>query len=175
LYALAILGAPVSGSKRAKLFILLGTACKAGGDVPEIAAWLGQLGLGQYAQRFSDNEIDVSVLPHLTDHDLRDIGIPLGHRRKILAAIRGLEAPSESIVASETSRSSEAERRQVTVMFADLVGSTALAGRMDPEGLRDVISSYQKCVAATVRRSGGFVARNMGDGVLIYFGYPEAH
>lgn len=99
--------------------------------MPEIAAWLGQLGLGQYAQRFSDNEIDVSVLPHLTDHDLRDIAIPLGHRRKILAAIRGLEAPSESIVASETSRSSEAERRQVTVMFADLVGSTALAGRMD--------------------------------------------
>ena len=141
----------------------------------EIAAWLRQLGLGQYAQRFADHEIDVSVLPHLMDHDLREIGIPLGHRRKILAAIRGLETPSESVAASETSRSSEAERRQVTVMFVDLVGSTALAGRMDPEDLRDIISNYQKCVAATVRRSSGFVARNMGDGVLIYFGYPEAH
>jgi hypothetical protein len=130
--------------------------------VPEIAAWLGQLGLGQYAQRFADNEIDVFVLPHLTDHDLRDIGIPLGHRRKILAAIRGLETPSESIASLETPRGSEAERRQVTVMFADLVGSTALAGRMDPEDLRDIMSSYQKCVAATVRRSGGFEARAAG-------------
>src|SRR5580700_2152561 len=93
-----------------------GYGLQSGGNVPEIAAWLGQLGLGQYAQRFADNEIDVFVLPHLTDHDLRDIGIPLGHRRKILAAIRGLETPSESTASLETPRGSEAERRQVTVM-----------------------------------------------------------
>jgi class 3 adenylate cyclase/predicted ATPase len=152
-------------------------AGKAGGDVQEIAAWLSQLGLGQYAQRFAENEIDVSVLPHLTDRDLRDLGIPLGHRRKILAAIREGQAVSESSSpASDIPKTSEAaERRQITVMFADLVGSTELSVRMDPEDLRDIISSYQKCVMATVHRSGGFVARYMGDGVLIYFGYPEAH
>ncbi len=143
----------------------------------EIAAWLGQIGLGQYAQRFAENEIDISVLPHLTDQDLREIGIPLGHRRKILAAVRedaALTTPEP--FASEAPNTWEAvERRQVTVMFADLVGSTELSVRMDPEDLRDIISSYQRCVAATVRRFGGFVARYMGDGVLIYFGYPEAH
>ena len=145
----------------------------------EIAAWLGQLGLGQYAQRFAENEIDVSVLPHLTDQDLREIGIPLGHRRKILAAASepaATPAASESFVASEASGSVDtAERRQVTVMFTDLVGSTELSARMDPEDLRDIISSYQKCVTETVLRFGGFVARYMGDGALIYFGYPEAH
>jgi class 3 adenylate cyclase/predicted ATPase len=162
--------------KTDKLSVLLGTTGKAGGDVQEIAAWLKQLGLGQYAQRFAEHEIDASLLPDLTDHDLRDIGIPLGPRRKILAAVReGLAAP-ESFAALEAPKTSEAaERRQITVMFADLVGSTELSVRMDPEDLRDVISSYQKCVMATVHRFGGFVARYMGDGVLIYFGYPEAH
>jgi class 3 adenylate cyclase/predicted ATPase len=147
--------------------------------VPEIAVWLGQLGLGQYAQRFAENEIDVSVLPNLTDQDLKEIGIPLGHRRKILAAISeptAAQAVSESASASLAPRNVDtAERRQVTVMFTDLVGSTELSVRMDPEDLRDIISSYQKCVTETVLRFGGFVARYMGDGVLIYFGYPEAH
>jgi class 3 adenylate cyclase/predicted ATPase len=148
--------------------------------VQEIAAWLGQLGLGQYAERFADNEIDVSVLPHLTDQDLKDIGIPLGHRRKILAAISELTAAEQAVLepsaASMAPKTADAaERRQVTVMFVDLVGSTELSARMDPEDLRDIISAYHKCVAETVRRFGGFIAKYMGDGLLVYFGYPEAH
>jgi class 3 adenylate cyclase/predicted ATPase len=148
--------------------------------VQEIADWLERLGLGQYARRFAENEIDVSVLPHLTDQDLKDIGIPLGHRRKILAVISALEsrarAGTEPSVASIAQWPSDAaERRQVTVMFVDMIGSTELSTRMDPEDLRDIISSYQTCVADAVRRFDGFVAKYMGDGVLIYFGYPEAH
>src|SRR5436305_1905718 len=152
---------------------------KPGGAMREIAEWLARLGLGQYAQRFAENEIDVSVLPHLTDQDLKDIGIPLGHRRKMLAAISEIAAAPQAArpyAASMAATTSDAaERRQVTVMFADLVGSTELSARMDPEDLRDIISSYQQCVADTVRRFGGFVAKYMGDGVLVYFGYPEAH
>src|SRR5262245_490690 len=145
-----------------------------------IADWLKQLGLGQYTQRFAENEIDVTVLRHLTDQDLREIGVPLGHRRKILAAIReemGSTTPvtSEPVDHVEPTSQASAERRQITVMFSDLVGSTALSARMDPEDLREVISAYQKCVAEAVRRFGGFVARYFGDGVLVYFGYPEAH
>jgi len=144
--------------------------------VQEITNWLGQLGLGQYAQRFAENEIDTSVLPHLTDQDLKDIGIPLGHRRKILAAIR--EPAAAALSAPEPSTQLESkigERRQVTVMFVDLVGSTELAERLDPEDLRDLISTYQKCVTDTVQRFDGFVAKYMGDGVLACFGYPQAH
>jgi class 3 adenylate cyclase len=147
--------------------------------VKEIADWLEQLGMSEYAQRFAENKIDVSVLPHLTDQDLKDIGVPLGHRRKILAAIAGFAgaapAVSKLVLASEPKARDSAERRQVTVVFSDLVGSTALAGRMDPEDLREVISVYQKCVAETVSRFGGLVAKYMGDGVLVYFGYPLAH
>src|SRR5271169_6644990 len=139
----------------------------------QIADWLEELGMSEYAERFAENDIDTSVLGHLTDQDLKDLGVSLGHRRKILAAVAGYHA----IPASPPSPKPQdtAERRQVTVMFADLVGSTALSGRMDPEDLREVISAYQKCVAETVRRFGGFVAKYMGDGVLVYFGYPEAH
>ena len=145
----------------------------------QIADWLQKLGLGQYAQCFAENEIDVSVLPHLTDQDLKDIGVPLGSRRKILAAITAktgtTNATPEPAASIELKAQDTAERRQVTVMFSDLVGSTALSARMDPEDLREVISAYQKCVADTVQRFGGFVAKYMGDGVLIYFGYPQAH
>ena len=145
----------------------------------QIADWLQKLGLGQYAQRFAENEIDVSVLPHLTDQDLKDIGVPLGPRRKILAAITAetgtTNATLEPAASIEPKAQDTAERRQVTVMFSDFVGSTALSARMDPEDLREVISAYQKCVAETVQRFGGFVAKYMGDGVLIYFGYPHAH
>ena len=145
----------------------------------QIADWLQKLGLGQYAQRFAENEIDVSVLPHLTDQDLKDIGVPLGPRRKILAAITAeagtTNATPEPAVSIEPKAQDTAERRQVTVMFSDLVGSTALSARMDPEDLRELISGYQKCVAETVQRFGGFVAKYMGDGVLVYFGYPQAH
>ena len=136
----------------------------------QIADWLQKLGLGQYAQRFAENEIDVSVLPHLTDQDLKDIGVPLGPRRKILAAITAetgtTNATPEPAASIEPKAQDTAERRQVTVMFSDLVGSTALSARMDPEDLREVISAYQKCVAETVQRFGGFVAKYMGDGVL---------
>jgi class 3 adenylate cyclase len=145
----------------------------------QIADWLGTLGLGQYAERFAQNDIDVSVLRHLTDADLEKIGVSLGHRRKMLAAIAELHGvtPSkpEAVGGIEPKPHDTAERRQVTVMFSDLVGSTALSARMDPEDLREVISAYQKCVAETVQHFGGFVAKYMGDGVLVYFGYPQAH
>ena len=145
----------------------------------KIADWLEKLGMSEYAQRFAENGIGAAALPHLTDQDLKDIGVLLGHRRVMLAAIAALSpAPEKTVqpfVASEAKPLDVAERRHVTVMFSDLVGSTALSARMDPEDLREVISAYQRCVAETVRRFGGFVARYMGDGLLIYFGYPQAH
>jgi class 3 adenylate cyclase len=144
----------------------------------QIADWLENLGMSEYAQRFAENGIDVSVLRYLTDQDLEKIGVLLGHRRKMLAAIAELvgavQAPPQPAL-TESKRKDTAERRQVTVMFSDLVGSTALSARMDPEDLREIISAYQKCVADTVQRFGGFVAKYMGDGVLVYFGYPQAH
>src|ERR1700746_2817721 len=138
----------------------------------QIADWLNALGLGQYAQRFAENDIDPSVLRDLTDHDLEKIGVSLGHRKKILRAIAELD---DARSGPEPARRDEAERRQLTVMFADLVGSTQLSARMDPEDLREVIWTYQKAVAEIVRRFDGFVAKYMGDGVLVYFGYPQAH
>jgi class 3 adenylate cyclase len=144
----------------------------------QVADWLEKLGLGQYVQRFAENDIDLSVLPHLTDADLEKIGVSLGHRRKILAATADLVGGAQSApgpVRLDPKQQEAAERRQVTVMFSDLVGSTALSARMDPEDLREVISAYQKCVAEVVQRFGGFVAKYMGDGVLVYFGYPQAH
>jgi class 3 adenylate cyclase len=144
--------------------------------VQEVADWLGKLGMSEYADRFAENGITGAALRHLTDQDLKDIGVLLGHRRIMLAAIQ--EFGSTAVAQStnvELKQQDTAERRQVTVLFSDLVGSTALAGRMDPEDLREVISAYQKCVAETVQRFGGFVAKYMGDGVLVYFGYPQAH
>jgi class 3 adenylate cyclase/predicted ATPase len=145
----------------------------------QIADWLGKLGMSEHVERFTENRIDVSVLHHLSDQDLKDIGIPLGHRRKMLAAIRefadSAAATPKPVAGTEPDAQSAAERRQVTVVFSDLVGSTALSADMDPEDLREVISAYQKTVAETVRRFDGFVARYMGDGVLVYFGYPRAH
>ncbi len=149
----------------------------------DVGGWLRRLGLEQYEAAFRENEIDDIVLPSLTAEDLKDLGVGfVGHRRKLLDAIAALRAKASaptplSNAALETDEPGKdtAERRQVTVMFADLVGSTALSARMDPEDLREVISAYQRCVAETVRRFRGFVARYMGDGVLIYFGYPAAH
>jgi class 3 adenylate cyclase len=144
----------------------------------EIADWLEKLGMSEYAQRFAENRIDFSVLPDLTDQHLKDLGIALGDRLKLLRAIRelgGTPPISPKLSSSEPKSQELAERRQVTVLFSDLVGSTALSARMDPEDLRVVISAYQKCVAEAVRRFGGFVAKFLGDGVLVYFGYPEAH
>jgi class 3 adenylate cyclase len=144
----------------------------------QIADWLEKLGMSEYTRRFGENGIDISVLRDLTDQDLKDIGVLLGHRRKLLRAIAELDdTPAVTAPATATGAvpKDTAERRQVTVMFSDLVGSTALSARMDPEDLREVISAYQKCVAETVRRFDGFVAKYMGDGVLVYFGYPQAH
>ena len=144
----------------------------------QIADWLKQLGMSEYAERFAESDIDTSVLRDLTDQDLKELGVSLGHRRKMLRAIAELPGAAADLpepASAEPKPQDTAERRQVTVMFSDLVGSTALSARMDPEDLREVISAYQKCVAETVQRFGGFVAKYMGDGVLIYFGYPQAH
>ena len=142
----------------------------------KVADWLEKLGMSEYVQRFAENGIGFAALRHLTDQDLKDIGVLLGHRRIMLAAIQELASPAAAQpAAAELMPQDSAERRQVTVMFSDLVGSTALSARMDPEDLREVISDYQRCVAETVVRFGGFVAKYMGDGVLVYFGYPLAH
>ncbi|HEV2624751.1 MAG TPA: adenylate/guanylate cyclase domain-containing protein, partial [Xanthobacteraceae bacterium] len=132
---------------------------------------------------FAENGIDFEIVTDLTDQDLEKIGVTsLGHRRKLLRAIANLKAaekaahaPAAAVAPPAPRTADTAERRQVTVMFSDLVGSTALAARMDPEDLRDLISAYHKCVAEAVRRLGGVVAQYLGDGVLVYFGYPEAH
>ena len=150
----------------------------------DIGGWLRSLGLEEHEAAFGENKVDAAVLPKLTAEDLRDLGVTaVGDRRKLLEAIADLQlgAKPEPIVLDASStvttpfKDTAAERRQVTVMFSDLVGSTALSARMDPEDLREVISAYQKCVAETVQRFGGFVAKYMGDGVLVYFGYPHAH
>src|SRR5215472_14869638 len=151
----------------------------------DVAAWLRGLGLEQYAQLFRDNDIDGEILCGVTAEDLKELGISsFGHRRRLLNAIAALggEPPTRDTAQSATSATPapipptiEAERRQLTVMFCDLVGSTALSARLDPEDLREVIGAYHRCVADTVARFAGFVAKYMGDGVLVYFGYPEAH
>jgi class 3 adenylate cyclase len=146
----------------------------------QVADWLDNLGMSEYAQRFAENDIDIEVLSELTDKDFDRLGVSIGHRRKMMRAIREFaastsERPAPSTTDTQAGPRDTAERRQVTVMFSDLVGSTALSARMDPEDLREVISAYQKCVAEIVQRFGGFVAKFMGDGVLVYFGYPQAH
>ena len=145
------------------------------GGTIDIGNWLRGLGLGQYETVFRDNAVTEKVLPNLTAEDLRDLGIGMvGHRRTLLDAIALLRAeaapPAEASSTLPKPARGTAERRQVTVMFSDLVGSTALSARMDPEDLREVISAYQKCVADTIKRFGGYIAKYMGDGVLVYFG-----
>jgi len=136
----------------------------------DLGEWLRGLGLGQYETTFRENGIDADVLPDLTDADLEKLGVLLGHRKRLLKAIASLGTVAKATIATGTTdlgpMADVAERRQVTVMFSDLVGSTALSARMDPEDLREVIATYQKCAAETVRRFGGF---------LVYFGYPQAH
>jgi class 3 adenylate cyclase/predicted ATPase len=140
----------------------------------DIAAWLRGLGLAQYAPAFRENAIDSTVLRNLTAEDLKDLGVVLvGHRRRLLDAIAALAGQAPA--APETPVRSDAERRQLTVMFCDLVGSTSLSTRLDPEDLRGIIGAYHRCVTEIVEGFGGFVARYMGDGVLVYFGYPQAH
>ncbi|MGA8196818.1 MAG: adenylate/guanylate cyclase domain-containing protein, partial [Acetobacteraceae bacterium] len=151
----------------------------------DVAAWLRGLGLEQYAPAFRDHDVDGEVLPELTAEDLISIGVTsVGHRRKLLAAIAalGAEATRDSAQPAVSATSTpispltrDAERRQLTVMFCDLVGSTALSARLDPEDLREVIGAYHRCCADLITEAGGFVAKYMGDGVLAYFGYPLAH
>jgi class 3 adenylate cyclase len=152
-----------------------------------LAAWLQGIGLGQYEVMFCENDVDADVLPSLTAEDLRDIGVSsIGHRRKLLQAIAALGAaagppapkgadagqpPAETAI---TSRPTGAERRQLTILFCDLAGSTALAARLDPEDLRDAMAAYRGVVTKAVRRHGGHVAQFLCDGVLACFGWPRA-
>jgi class 3 adenylate cyclase len=143
----------------------------------EIGAWLQSLGLERYEPAFRENEIDWEALPKLTAEDLKDLGVVLGgHRRRLLDAITALGSAKEPPgPARGHAATGEAERRQLTVMFCDLVGSTPLSARYDPEDLREIVGAYHRCVADRVGRFAGFIAKYMGDGVLVYFGYPEAH
>ena len=156
----------------------------------DIADWLRQLDLEQYKAVFRDNDIRAAVLPSLTAEDLKDLGVTsVGHRRQLLEAIAALrtDAPSAGNLtqllqssasrpsASDRSRASMAERCQLSVMFCDVIGFTKLSARLDPEDLSAVVHSYQSLVANTISRFGGFIARYVGDGVLTYFGWPEAH
>src|SRR5947209_6317097 len=155
----------------------------------DVANWLRKLGLERYESAFRENKIDGDVLPRLTAEDLKDLGVSLvGDRRRLLDAIAALHAeaafageaiarPSAVVTRGNRagSTTAKAERRQLTVMFCDLVGSTALSTRMDPEDLRGIIGAYHRCCAEVVARFGGYVAQYLGDGVLVYFGYPQAH
>ena len=144
----------------------------------DVGSWLRSLGLGQYEALFRASEIDADILPELTDVDLEKLGVPLGHRKRLLRAISGLataETSAAPFASTGATPQDAAERRQLTVMFCDLVGSTALSARLDPEDLRRIIGAYHRGVTEIVEGFGGFVARYMGDGVLVYFGYPRAH
>jgi len=143
--------------------------------VKELKQFLEQHGLGKYTQELAENAIGLDVLPDLSDSDLKEIGLPLGDRKRLLMAALQLEEPARRKSELTTSPKTEAERRQLTVMFCDLVGSTALSHQLDPEDLRDVNRAYQDACKAAIERYEGFVARYMGDGVLVYFGYPQAH
>jgi class 3 adenylate cyclase len=144
----------------------------------EIADWLEKLGMSEYAQRFAENDIDASVLPHLTDQSLKELGVSLGHRLKILAAVKELggptPAPPQPITPTETKPQDTAERRHVTVMFCDLVDSTAIAAKLDAEEWRDLLGAYLDAASAAVTEMGGKIAKKLGDGLMALFGYPAA-
>ena len=153
----------------------------------DIEIWLTEIGLAKYAPLFAEAEIDFETLPELVEDDLKELGLPLGPRRKIWGAIKRLAGhpdtapqpvdrePTAPGAATEPAHASDAERRQLTVMFDDLVGSTEMSKRLDVEDMCDVITSYQNTAAGVVSRYEGFVAKFMGDGVLCYFGWPRAH
>jgi Adenylate and Guanylate cyclase catalytic domain/SAM domain (Sterile alpha motif) len=136
---------------------------------------LKELGLEQYARVLAENDIEFDILSDLSESDLEKLGLSLGHRRKLLKALAALKpAPSQPEASPTTSEAKEAERRQVTVLFSDLVGSTALANAIDPEEMSVLIRRYQDACAGAIARFDGFIAKFMGDGVLAYFGYPQA-
>jgi class 3 adenylate cyclase len=147
-----------------------------------VAEWLRTLDLEQYEAIFRQNEIDREVLPELIDADLEKLGVPMGHRKRLLKAIAALSAAAATVAprgplppVEQARADSIPERRQLTVMICDLVGSTALSARLDPEDLREIIGGYHRCCTGVIAKAGGFVAKYMGDGVLAYFGYPQAH
>ena len=145
----------------------------------DVGDWLRGLGLEQYEALFRESDIDPEVLPELTDQHLKDLGVSFGHRLKMLRAIREMarDAPVKAQPSPPAGPKPQdaAERRQLTVMFCDLVGSTAMSARLDPEEMRGIIGAYHRCCSELIVRNGGFVAKYMGDGVLAYFGYPQAH
>jgi class 3 adenylate cyclase/tetratricopeptide (TPR) repeat protein len=146
----------------------------------DIGGWLRGLGLGQYEAMFRESEIDAGVLTELTESDLSQLGVPLGHRKRLLKAIAGLgaveKAPATPLAPPfEAAISPAGDRRQLTVMFCDLVGSTALSEKLDPEELRSLLHAYRTLCGDVIARYDGFVARYMGDGILIYYGWPSAH
>ena len=144
-----------------------------------LSTWLQDSGLAQYLPLFEQHSIDLRSLPLLTDADLADLGVPLGHRRLLLKAVAELDgaAPAaERLSAAQGDRMPrDAGRRQLTVLFCDLVGSTALAQRLDPEALRDLMRDYQQACGAVIERYAGHVAQYLGDGLVVYFGWPQAH
>jgi SAM domain (Sterile alpha motif)/Adenylate and Guanylate cyclase catalytic domain len=145
----------------------------------DVGAWLRDLGLGQYEDTFRASEIESDILQELTETDLEKLGLPLGPRKRILKAIQNLGDADKTSEAVSPARPAPArdtgERRQLTVMFCDLVGSTAISARLDPEDLSSVLSAFQKACVSAVSAFGGSIAKYMGDGALVYFGYPEAH
>lgn len=151
-----------------------------------IRDWLQMIGLGEYAEVFERERIDVAAIPYLTEANLKDLGLPMGHRLKLLAAVRTLEGNPAASMPSETAASDAlvepslkhavgAERRQLTVLFCDLVGSSELSQRLDPEQYRELVQAYQAACGAVVSRFDGHIAQFLGDGLLVYFGYPKAH
>jgi class 3 adenylate cyclase len=142
---------------------------------PDLAEWLGRHGLDQYAEIFAENNIEFSVLPDLTENDLQKLGISLGHRKKLLRAIEALTVARQPTGPTSFVQHREAEFRQITVMFCDLVGSTQLSEKLDPEDLQKLIDAYRGKCSTAIRRYGGEVARYFGDGVMAFFGWPQAH
>ena len=152
----------------------------------DLAEWLGRHGLDQYTQTFAENNIDYSVLPDLTEDDLKKLGVSLGHRKKLLRAIEALTAAGQRTgittavsnvteVVPTSGQHREAELRQITVMFCDLVGSTPLSQKLDPEDLQKLLDAYRRACSTAIKRYGGEVARYFGDGVMSFFGWPYAH
>ena len=146
----------------------------------ELKTWLEELSLGKYAQAFLANEVDFDVLPDLTELDFEHLGVSLGDRKRLLRAITALSpslfhAAALRHLPASTPREAQGERRQVTVMFCDLVGSTEMSARLDPQDLRQVLRAYQRIGAETIVRYDGFIAQYLGDGILAYFGYPYTH
>ena len=150
-----------------------------------VKQWLQQLGLEDWESVFAENDIDADVLPELTNADLKELGLTLGQRKKLLKAIAALQSseiesaestlPADNVPTAAPVEISHAERRHLTVMFCDLVGSTALSKRLDPEELREVIGGFHEVCAGAITTFDGYIARYMGDGLLVYFGYPQAH